>query len=173
MKVITGIDSDFADIGALLSPEGSFSSISCLERECPPPLKLTRSTSHGVILLTSDEDSSFSSNSSPVTDNRRICWLDSTSGLKLARFLPFHKDDEAWRCSKHGHGPLLTRVGSPTAEPLLNATLPASTSELMRKVIGGAGVALEDVHIAGNSAYLFGCFLVSFPRFSHRTYLSP
>jgi hypothetical protein len=93
---------------------------------------------------------------------KRLTWLDTTSGHHLTLALPFYKDDEAWRCNKHGHGPLLTRVGSPTAEPLLNASLPASTSELMRKVLGGAGVALEDVHIAGQSTYLFVSLFIVF-----------
>ena len=153
-------------IGVALLHESSFASLSCLEQECPPPQKLTRSTSHGAILLNSADDSACSSDSSPLAE-KRLTWLDTTSGHHLTYALPFYKDDETWRCNKHGHGPLLTRVGSPTAEPLLNASLPTSTSELMRKVLGGAGVALEDVHIAGDCTYLFVSLVEFLSAFSH------
>ncbi len=119
-----------------------------------------------------DSDSALSSTSSLCTSpvnapRRRITWGDRHSDHTLLNYMHFNKDDEAWRCSRHRHGPLLTMVGQPATQPTLNAALPASTTAMMKQLLE-QGVKLEATALRANTVVLFvslilhSCILCSF-----------
>ena len=96
----------------------------------------------------------LSSSSSSGSFSRNISWSDLQHGTDIERAMPFRKDDEAWRCNVHGHGPLLIVAGARTAEARLNASLPSSTFDLMSSLLSKA-VLLESVQIRDQDIFLF------------------
>jgi hypothetical protein len=88
------------------------------------------------------------------TAPRKISWGDD-NGKRFIQSIDFHKDDEAWRCSKYRCGPLAlsTYAGSEAFATILNGKLPSTAPEVIH-CLATKGVQLESVQAIASQIFL-------------------